>query len=269
MPDPKPAERPPHPHFISAYRLRKIYNLGDQWVKALDDVSITIPERQFVAIMGPSGSGKTTLLQILGGLDQPSDGSVTVGSHILDRARDEALAIFRRQMVGFIFQSFNLVPTMTALENVALPGVFMAIPRPDREARAARLLQILEMGDRLDHRPKQLSGGQQQRVAIARALFNNPAIIMGDEPTGQLDSRTGRTVMEMLRTLATKHGKTVIVVTHDESVASFADRIVRLRDGHIVSDEQLRHMPIMTDAADGTDIVEEGPAHAEPTPIRS
>lgn len=247
----------PDPAFISAHRLRKYYQLGDQWVRALDSVDIQIPERQFIAIMGPSGSGKTTLLQILGGLDQPSDGSVTVAGRMLDRANDEVLAAFRRELVGFIFQSFNLVPSMTALENVALPGVFLGIPRLDREARAARLLKILEMGDRLDHRPKQLSGGQQQRVAIARSLFNNPQIIMGDEPTGQLDSKTGRTVMEMLKTLSQRHGKTVIVVTHDENVASYADRIVRLKDGLIVSDEQLAPRPAPEEIAD-----------AQPTPIR-
>jgi ABC-type lipoprotein export system ATPase subunit len=254
-----PAIKAPDPAFIRAYRLRKYYQLGDQWVRALDSVDIQIPERQFIAIMGPSGSGKTTLLQILGGLDQPSDGSVTVAGRMLDRASDEVLAAFRREMVGFIFQSFNLVPSMTALENVALPGVFLGMPRPDREARAARLLRILEMGDRLDHRPKQLSGGQQQRVAIARALFNNPRIIMGDEPTGQLDSKTGRTVMEMLKTLAQRHSKTVIVVTHDETVARYADRIVRLKDGVIVSDEMLAPLSPPT---------QEEMTDAQPTPIR-
>jgi len=186
--------------------------------------------------MGPSGSGKSTLLYLLGGLDHASSGEILVGGARLDGMTSDGLARFRRETVGFIFQAFHLVPTMTALENVALPGVFAAMPRDVREQRALQLLNALGMAPRLDHKPSQLSGGQQQRVAIARALFGNPPVIMADEPTGALDSRTGQTVMQMLRTLCTRQGKTVLVVTHDLGVAQYADRMIQLKDGRIVED---------------------------------
>jgi ABC-type lipoprotein export system ATPase subunit len=217
--------------------LQKIFRLGDQWVHALDQFSVQIPQGQFVAIMGPSGSGKSTLLYLLGGLDHPTAGQITVAGRRLDTLRNDELAQFRRETVGFIFQAFHLVPTMTALQNVALPGVFGAVPGDQRERRAVRLLTMLGMGNRMDHRPSQLSGGQQQRVAIARALFNNPPIIMADEPTGALDSKTGEIVMGMLRSLCTKQGKTIIVVTHDRGVARYADRLLHLRDGHLIEDQ--------------------------------
>ena len=223
---------------IRVDELSKVFQLGDQWVRALDGVSLMIPQGQFVGIMGPSGSGKSTLLYLLGGLDRPTGGRITVADQRIDTLQGQALAHFRRDTIGFVFQAFHLVPTMTALENVALPGVFANIPRDARDLRAARLLEALGMGPRMDHRPAQLSGGQQQRVAIARALFNNPSIIMADEPTGALDSKTGQTVMQLLRWLCTKQGKTVIVVTHDAGVAAYADRIVHLRDGRIDQDRQ-------------------------------
>ncbi|MFN8371377.1 MAG: ABC transporter ATP-binding protein [Anaerolineae bacterium] len=191
---------------------------------------------QFVAIMGPSGSGKSTLLYLLGGLDRPNDGQLIVAGHDLNALNGEGLARFRRDTIGFVFQAFHLVPTMTALDNVALPGVFSGIPREEREARALRLLGILGMGERIDHKPSQLSGGQQQRVAIARSLFNRPPIIMADEPTGALDSKTGQMVIKLLRRLCDQQGKTIIVVTHDQRVASFADRVITLHDGHITED---------------------------------
>jgi ABC-type lipoprotein export system ATPase subunit len=216
--------------------LHKEFQLGDQWVHALDDVAVQIPTGQFVAIMGPSGSGKSTLLYLLGGLDRPTSGQIEVVGKRLDAMHGDELARFRRETIGFIFQAFHLVPTMTALENVALPGIFAAMPRDERQRRALKLLSFLGMGDRIDHRPSQLSGGQQQRVAIARALFNDPPIIMGDEPTGALDSKTGATVMKLLRWLSTHRGKTVIVVTHDPHVASYADRVLHLKDGRIVDD---------------------------------
>jgi ABC-type lipoprotein export system ATPase subunit len=190
--------------------------------------------------MGPSGSGKSTLLYLLGGLDQPSSGEITIAGNNLDLLSEEELARFRRETIGFIFQAFHLVPTLTALENVALPGIFSGLPRDLREKRAFKLLSALGMGDRLDHRPSQLSGGQQQRVAIARALFNNPPIIMADEPTGALDSKTGQTVMRMLRWLCNKQGKTIIVVTHDQTVANYSDRILMLKDGQIIEDRSLK-----------------------------
>lgn len=226
-----------HPSTIIEGRgLHKVFELGDQWVHALDSVDVLIPSGQFVTIMGPSGSGKSTLLYLLGGLDRPSEGQIKVAGQRIDTMNGEDLARFRRDTIGFVFQAFHLVPTMTALENVALPGVFAALPRDLRERRAARLLNALGMGDRLDHKPSQLSGGQQQRVAIARALFNNPPIIMADEPTGALDSKTGQIVMQMLRYLCSKRGKTVIVVTHDAEVASYADRMLNLKDGRVIED---------------------------------
>ena len=222
---------------IAARNLKKVFRLGGEWVHALDGVDVHIPHGQFIGIMGPSGSGKSTLLYLLGGLDRPTQGQITVGGRRLDSLHRDALAHYRREMIGFIFQAFHLVPTMTALENAALPGVFAGIAREHREMRARQLLVALKMSDRLTHRPSQLSGGQQQRVAIARALFNNPPIIMADEPTGALDSKTGQAVMEMLRRLCTAQGKTIVVVTHDPGVAHYADRILQLRDGRIVGDE--------------------------------
>lgn len=221
---------------VAGRNLQKVFQLGDQWVQALKGVDVDIPEGQFVCIMGPSGSGKSTLLYLLGGLDRPTDGEILIGGQRIDSMDGEDLARFRRDRIGFVFQAFHLVPTMTALENVALPGVFSAMPRDLRERRAMRLLDMLGMLDRMDHRPSQLSGGQQQRVAIARALFNNPPIIMADEPTGALDSKTGQIVMQMLRWLCTKRGKTILVVTHDSGVASYADRMLNLKDGHIIED---------------------------------
>jgi ABC-type lipoprotein export system ATPase subunit len=222
---------------IIAQNLNKQFRLGDQTVQALDRVSLEIPAGQFVAIMGASGSGKSTLLYLLGGLDRPSGGAIEIAGQRLDGMCGDDLAHFRRDTIGFVFQAFHLVPTMTALENVALPGIFANIPREIREERAAKLLTVLGMDERLDHRPNQLSGGQQQRVAIARALFNNPPIIMGDEPTGALDSKTGTTVMKLLRQLCDRSGKTVLVVTHDPGVAAYADRMIHLRDGRITNDE--------------------------------
>ena len=221
---------------ILGQSITKTFEVGGQPLPVLRQIDLEIPPGQFVAIMGPSGSGKSTLLYLLGGLDRPTEGFIEVADHRLDALRSAELAAFRRETVGFVFQNFHLVPTLTALENVALPGIFSGVPREVREEHAARLLRMLGMLDRAEHRPSQLSGGQQQRVAIARALFNQPPIIMGDEPTGSLDSKTGQIVMRMLRALRDKAGKTVIVVTHDQGVAKYADRMIRLQDGKIVDD---------------------------------
>ncbi|MBC8100293.1 MAG: ABC transporter ATP-binding protein [Armatimonadetes bacterium] len=221
---------------VIVQQLHKSFQLGEQYVHALRGVNVQIPQGQFIGIMGPSGSGKSSLLYLLGGLDHPTSGEIMVAGHRLDGMSSDELAHFRRDRIGFIFQAFHLVPTLNALENVALPGVFAGMERDARERRALKLLDALHMSDRADHRPSQLSGGQQQRVAIARALFNNPPIIMADEPTGALDSKTGQTVMQLLRYLCTKRGKTIIIVTHDPGVAAYADRMLHLRDGSIVDD---------------------------------
>lgn len=223
--------------YIIGSQLSKTFQIGDQWVQALNQVSITVPRGQFVAVMGPSGSGKSTLLYVLTGLDRPSAGEIIINGRPIDQMNGEELARYRREMIGFVFQQFHLVPTLTALENAALPGVFAGMPRLEREQRAAKLLTFLEMGERLNNRPNQLSGGQQQRVAIARALFNNPPILVADEPTGALDSKTGTIVMTLLRHLCNRYSKTIIVVTHDENVARYADRVVHLMDGRILTDQ--------------------------------
>lgn len=225
---------------IVGQNITKHFEVGGQLLPVLKNINLEIPAGQFVAIMGPSGSGKSTLLYLLGGLDRPTDGVIEVAGQRLDLLTSDELAAFRRETVGFVFQNFNLVPTLTALENAALPGIFAGMSRDVREDRAARLLHMLGMLDRADHRPSQLSGGQQQRVAIARALFNQPPVLMGDEPTGALDSKTGQIVMKMLRTLRDKAGKTVIVVTHDAGVARYADRMIRLQDGRIVDDQLIK-----------------------------
>ncbi len=229
-----------HRPMVSGEGIEKHFLLGEETVFALNGVSLEIPRGQFISIMGPSGSGKSTLLYMLGGLDRPTAGHIEVAGESITSLSGEDLARFRRDTIGFIFQAFHLVPTQTALENVALPGVFAGMPRDDRERRAFRILEALGMADRTDHKPSQLSGGQQQRVAIARALFNDPPIIMADEPTGALDSKTGQTVMRMLRWLCSKQRKTVIVVTHDPVVASYSDRMLMLKDGHIIEDRYTR-----------------------------
>lgn len=222
-----------------AVRVRDLYKsfeVGGQSLPVLRGVDLDIQRGQFVGVMGPSGSGKSTLLYLIGGLDRQSAGQIEVAGQRLDAMTSAQLARFRRLTIGFVFQSFHLVPTLNALENVALPGIFANMPDATAHARAHHLLTLLKMEQRADHRPSQLSGGQQQRIAIARALFNEPPIIMADEPTGSLDSQTAEIVMRMLRTLCTRHGKTVIVVTHDPGIQQYADRMVRLRDGVVIDD---------------------------------
>lgn len=221
---------------ISARDLHKRFMMGDNEVHALKGIDLDIHAGQFIGIMGPSGSGKSTLMYLLGGLDIPTGGTVAVQGQRLDLLSNQDLAHFRGQMVGFVFQNYQLIGSMNALENAALPGIFFGLTRDEREERAYRLLRMLRMDDRADHKPNQLSGGQQQRVAIARALFNNPPIIMGDEPTGALDSRTGEVVMRMLQALSWRRGKTVLIVSHDMGVEQYADRMVLLRDGLVVDD---------------------------------
>ncbi len=230
---------------IEVRNVHKLFRIGDAQLHVLKSVSLTIGAGEFVGIMGPSGSGKSTLLYLIGGLDRPTDGQIAVGGARLDTMSSDDLAYFRSQTVGFVFQSFHLVPTLTALENVALPGIFAKVPHDARMAHATALLHKLKMSDRAEHRPSQLSGGQQQRVAIARALFNDPPIIMCDEPTGALDTQTGRLVMRMLRALCTRAGKTVVVVTHDPGIENYADRMILLRDGRVIDDYATRQRPAL------------------------
>jgi ABC-type lipoprotein export system ATPase subunit/cell division protein FtsX len=211
----------------------RTYHLGQTDVKALVNISLTIDQGEFVALVGPSGSGKSTLLNLLGGLDTVTDGEVWVDDLALHIATEDDLTTHRRQRVGFIFQTFNLLPRLTALENVALPLMLAGVGRMERDRRATELLDRVGLAHRLHHRPTELSGGEQQRAAIARALVNSPTVILADEPTGNLDTTTGAEVMRLLRELNAERGVTLIVVTHDPEVAAYADRIVRLRDGEV------------------------------------
>jgi len=215
--------------------IRKVYQMGVSEVNALDGVSLRIERGEYVAIMGPSGSGKSTLMNIVGCLDTPTSGSYKLrGIEIRDRDDDE-LARIRNQEVGFIFQTFNLLARADALHNVELPMIYAGRPKPFRRARAHEMLDLVGLGDRTHHRPNELSGGQRQRVAIARALVNEPSIVLADEPTGNLDSKTGLEIMALLDEVH-RGGNTVILVTHEEDIAANAERIVRLRDGKIESD---------------------------------
>jgi putative ABC transport system ATP-binding protein len=215
---------------IHAEDLKKVYQMGQVEVHALAGVSCNIQRGEVVAIMGPSGSGKSTLMNILGCLDLPSSGKYVLDGEPVETLSDDQLADIRNRKVGFIFQSFNLLSRTTALANVELPLRY-AGKVPDRRERARGALESVGLGDRMTHRPTELSGGQQQRVAIARALVNNPAIIMADEPTGNLDSKVGKEILELLLTLNRDNGTTLIIVTHDQAIATHAQRIIHLRDG--------------------------------------
>jgi putative ABC transport system ATP-binding protein len=219
--------------------------MGKTTVQALDGVDLEVQRGTFVALIGPSGSGKSTLLNLIGGLDRPSQGELWVDGMELGRTSDKKLVAYRRDRVGFIFQSFNLLPTNQAWENVSLPLMLAGRSKSERYTRAKALLEQIGMGDRLDHRPAELSGGQQQRVAIARALANNPVLILADEPTGNLDSRTGREVLETMQNLVRNEGVTLLMVTHDLNAASYADRIVHLRDGKIERIEDTAARPAL------------------------
>ena len=218
--------------------LSKIYGKGDTEVRALDDVSFTVPKGQFVAIMGPSGSGKSTLLHILGGVDTPTDGHVYVDGTDITTLDETALAIFRRRQIGLIYQFYNLIPILTVEENMTLP-LLLDDKKVDR-AHFDSLVQVLGLQHRLGHLPSELSGGQQQRVSIGRALMNNPAILLADEPTGNLDSKNSKEIVELLRQFNKALNQTVIIITHDERIALDADRVIAVEDGKIVKDEVIR-----------------------------
>ncbi len=212
--------------------LAKHYPRGGEVVKALDGVSLHLDGAGMVAIVGPSGSGKSTLLHMIGAMDRPTRGEVIVAGQALNGLPEKALTQFRRRTVGFVFQTFNLIPNLTALENVMLPMEFNKVERAERDSRARRLLDQVGLGHRLTHRPGELSGGEQQRVAIARALANDPPLILADEPTGNLDTESGRRIYELLKEVARQ--RTVLVVTHAEALARMADRVLPIKDGRFV-----------------------------------
>jgi putative ABC transport system ATP-binding protein len=221
---------------LEARALRKQYELGEHTVDALAGVDFTVEKGEFVAIMGPSGSGKSTLLHLLGGLDKPSDGEVNLAGRRLSILNDNEATLVRRHNVGFVFQFFNLLPTLTAEENVALPLIIDGQSLRKHRAHIDAMLELVGLADRARHRPDQLSGGEQQRVSIARALVTEPAIVLADEPTGNLDSKTGMAIMDLLRRSCDELGQTIVVVTHDPRAAAYADRVVFLGDGLIIGE---------------------------------
>ena len=215
--------------------IRKVYQMGTQEVHALAGISLDVKTNEYVAIMGPSGSGKSTMMNIIGCLDTPTSGEYSLNSQQVSEMTDNELAEIRNREIGFVFQTFNLLPRVNCLQNVELPLVYAGMRRSTRREKAAAALESVGLGDRMDHKPNELSGGQRQRVAVARALVNNPSIIMADEPTGNLDTRTGEEIMRLFEQLY-RQGNTLLVVTHEEDIAQHARRIIRLRDGLIESD---------------------------------
>ena len=222
---------------IETTNISKVYEMGSEKIRALNSVSISINKGEYVAFMGPSGSGKSTLMNIVGCLDTPTSGTYILNAHDVSKMTENNLAEIRNKEIGFVFQTFNLLPRSTALDNVALPLVYAGYPKSQRNEMALESLRSVGLGDRAKHKPNELSGGQRQRVAIARALVNNPSIILADEPTGNLDSKTSYDIMDIFQKLHDR-GNTIIMVTHEEDIAQYAHRIVRLRDGNIESDQR-------------------------------
>jgi putative ABC transport system ATP-binding protein len=219
--------------FLETQNLTRHYNLGGSTIKALDGVDLKVKKREYLSIVGPSGSGKTTLFNLIGGLDIPTEGKVYIDEVDVASLDAYELAWLRCRKIGYIFQTFNLIPILTAIENVSLPMIFAGVSRKNREKKATNLLNLVGLGDRLHHRPTELSAGQQQRVALARALANDPALVLADEPTGNLDLATGHEIITLLRKLSEEKGVTIIAATHDRKMIDVSDRIVMIRDGRI------------------------------------
>ena len=227
-------------NFVATENLTRIYSTGTVEVVALKDVSLSVGEGTFLGVAGPSGSGKSTLMSLLGGLDQPSSGNISVQGQSISSLNKEELALYRRYQVGMIFQSFNLISSYTALENVAFPLLFAGVTKKDRNRRAQEMLAKVGLDSRKDHRPAELSGGEQQRVAIARSLINKPKILLADEPTGNLDTKTSRQIVQTLSDLNKEQGLTVIMISHEEPLLSeFADEVIHLCDGKVVEKETI------------------------------
>src|ERR1044072_6779605 len=224
---------------ISIQHIKKTYKIGDEIIEALKDVSLTIYRNEYVALMGPSGSGKSTLMNMLGCLDSPTSGEYILNQLSVAKMSDNELAEVRNKEIGFVFQTFNLLPRATTLDNVAIPLVYAGYSKTEREARAKEVLESVGLGNRMNHKPNELSGGQRQRVAIARALVNNPAIILADEPTGNLDSKTSVEIMNFFNELH-QQGNTIILVTHEHDIAEHAHRILSILDGRINRDEKIK-----------------------------
>jgi putative ABC transport system ATP-binding protein len=225
------------PSIIKLEKITKIYPMGDLKVHALQGINLKINKGEFIAIIGHSGSGKSTLMHIMGLLDRPSKGNVFLKNNDVSELSPEKRAVLRNKYIGFVFQTFNLLPRTSALENVAMPLIYSGIARDERKRKATEALERVALADRLEHHPSQLSGGQQQRVAIARALVNNPSIILADEPTGNLDSKSGKEIMNLLGNLNRK-GHTIVLVTHEPDIATSARRIVEIKDGKIIKDHK-------------------------------
>lgn len=228
---------------LQAEKLTKIYGSGATMVTALDHVNLNIRESEFVAVMGPSGCGKSTLLHLLGGLDKPSEGRVLLGGHNLTELNDDKLTELRRRKIGFVFQFFNLIPVLNAVENAALPITLDGMKPIEAQVKAIEWLNRFGMGDRLRSRPDELSAGQQQRVAIARALIAEPELILADEPTGNLDTHASDEIAILLRNVSKQYGRSVVMVTHDPRIAAYADRIIFLKDGKVIDETQLERTP--------------------------
>lgn len=249
-----PSEPSATAHFedyvVRTRRLTKIYVMGGQELRALDNVNIDIKRGEYISIMGPSGSGKSTLFNMVGGLDKPTDGTVFINETDMAQLDAAELAWIRCRTVGYIFQTFNLIPVMTAFENVTLPMVFAGVSTDEQLQRGKALLERVGLGDRLHHRPSELSGGQQQRVAIARSLANNPDIILADEPTANLDLRTGKEIIELLREMNKERGVTIVSATHDLHMIDISDRVVWVRDGAIEKIEERRDVDVQVGRVD-------------------